>query len=543
MEQAEKEKNFAAEKNVALARTLVVYFNTLLFFFLDRKHTILWLGCTIIVIALTYSLYYLFFKPYKKYALLTTSVFSSVSDATLITLWLYATGSFYSPFYPLWYISILAIAFRFNWKATFLITVFYSLLYLVLLIITGGIADNEISIIIRIGYLFLISFLGSLITKETLIKTQEKVKMEDLAREAQESGEKLIKSQEMLREAQAIAHLGSWEWDVVSGKITWSDEVYKIFGIDRKDITYEEYLGFLHPDDRARAEKIIQQSYASLQPFSFDHRLIRPDGEVRILYSRGKAIKDEDTQAIKMLGTVLDITEIKNTKEELKLRDEFIGIASHELKTPLTSVKAYIQLLDRHVGHLDNKSKEFIWKANSHINRLNNLISDLLDVSKIQGGKLQYNITAFDFDEMIKEGVEGVQHTEPKHQIIVEGRANAIVEGDKNRIEQVLINFLTNAIKYSPEAKTVEVKVKREEDNITVAVTDYGIGISKRNLRKVFSKFYRVQDITHKFSGLGIGLFISSEIIKRHQGKIWVESTEGKGSTFYFSIKAKAPSD
>jgi signal transduction histidine kinase len=221
-------------------------------------------------------------------------------------------------------------------------------------------------------------------------------------------------------------------------------------------------------------------------------------------------------------------------KEEKK--DEFISIASHEMKTPLTTAKAYLQLTEQAIGTTNEPAYLYAKKASSSIDRLHGLISELLDVSKIQHGKLAYNISRFNFNEMLDSTIEGIQYASPKHTIIKKGKVKQEVTGDRNRLQQVLINLLSNAVKYSPDANEVLVYVEEQDDNIKVAVKDKGIGLSPNSLEKIFERYYRVEEHAVQFQGLGIGLFISYEIIRRHKGTLWVESEQGKGSTFYFTL-------
>jgi signal transduction histidine kinase len=164
------------------------------------------------------------------------------------------------------------------------------------------------------------------------------------------------------------------------------------------------------------------------------------------------------------------------------------------------------------------------------------LISELLDVSKIRLGKLNYTVTTFNFNEMIENTVENIQLTSQTHSIINTGKVYDEVTGDKDRLQQVIVNLLTNAIKYSPGAEKVFITAEQEADMIKVSVSDTGIGIAKQSLDKIFEKYHRVEEHAIHFQGLGIGLFISYEIIQRHYGKLWAESEPGKGSTFYFTI-------
>ncbi|MDB5023703.1 MAG: domain S-box protein [Mucilaginibacter sp.] len=226
--------------------------------------------------------------------------------------------------------------------------------------------------------------------------------------------------------------------------------------------------------------------------------------------------------------------------EEIKLlnakKDEFIGLASHELKTPVTSISGYLQIIEQSFTNED-RNKIFISKARSQVNKLAALISDLLDVSKIQTGKLPLTFSTFDLAGLLKEVTEIMQQINPLHQITLNSDAgNLTVEADYQRIEQVLINLISNAVKYSPDADRVIVNACKAGDKIRVSIQDFGIGIEPEQQERIFSRFYRVENLAAHMSGLGIGLYISQEIVKRHHGKLWVKSAAGKGSTFLFEI-------
>lgn len=228
-------------------------------------------------------------------------------------------------------------------------------------------------------------------------------------------------------------------------------------------------------------------------------------------------------------------------KELDRRKDEFISIASHELKTPITSIKVFAQIMQKiAVKKKDKESSHYLSRMERQIDRLTEIITDLLDVSRIQAGKLEFKKDYFDLNYLIEEVVENLQNTTSKHTIKVEGSIKQKVSGDRDRIGQVLINFLANAIKYSPDSDKIYVKVLAESNIVSVSVKDFGIGIVKGELNKIFERFYRVhKENGGAFPGLGMGLYIASEIIKRHNGKIWAESEEGKGSTFYFKIPFK----
>jgi len=243
----------------------------------------------------------------------------------------------------------------------------------------------------------------------------------------------------------------------------------------------------------------------------------------------------EDGKIVKWVGTFTDIEE---QKRALDKKDEFISMASHELKTPLTSIKAYVHLLHAALENepKSEQSKLFVERTQKQVDKLYNLITDLLDISRIDSGKLKFNKKWFNFDTLLHNTIETINQTYPAHTVHVQGDSNVEVFGDDMRLEQVLINYLSNAIKYSPDCKDVYVTTTVNEGKLQVAVKDFGIGIPIENQKKIFDKFYRAEDTSNRFQGLGIGLYICSEIISRHNGTFNVESEAGKGSTFYFTI-------
>lgn len=235
-------------------------------------------------------------------------------------------------------------------------------------------------------------------------------------------------------------------------------------------------------------------------------------------------------------GFVQIIRNITVERELDRQKDAFIGIASHELKTPITTLSAYTQILEKRLKD-DKKNLYFITNIKAQTDRLVSLIDDLLNVSRIDSGKLELNLKEFDLNTLIKKVVVDFQYTTDIHAITEDGILQNKVIGDETLIEQVIINLLTNAIKYSPKANKIALHLSAKQNQAIVAVQDFGIGIAKKDLPKVFQRFYRIRDIEKgRVSGFGLGLYISSEIIKKHGGKIWIESEQGKGSTFYFTL-------
>lgn len=235
----------------------------------------------------------------------------------------------------------------------------------------------------------------------------------------------------------------------------------------------------------------------------------------------------------------LELIKIKDLDAQ---KDNFLNIASHELKTPVTTIKIYAQLLERKLKKSGcDKYQEFFNKINEQISSINNLVSSLLDATKIRAGKMPFNFKYYDINQVLKDKTDIAHKTTRKHRIILHGRISKRVYGDKERIGQVINNLISNAIKYSPKGGEIKVITEELKNEIVIKIIDRGIGMDKDQLKKVFGRFFRAVDPeSSTIPGLGMGLYISSEIIKHHGGKIWVESEKGKGSTFFFTIPFKS---
>ena len=233
--------------------------------------------------------------------------------------------------------------------------------------------------------------------------------------------------------------------------------------------------------------------------------------------------------------------EIQKRRKLEKQKDEFLRIAGHELKTPVTSIKAYTQvLLFASQKRGETEPLQQLRKLDAQIDKLTHLIGDLFDATKIEAGKMVLNVDEFSFDTLVEEVVEEIQFTTTTHTIHIEGKTEQMVTADRERTSQVIINLITNAIKYSPNANKVNIQLYSEPTQVQFSITDFGIGIPASKKEKIFERFFRVSgDKPGSFPGLGLGLYISSEIVHRQGGKIWFESKKDKGTTFSFTLPIK----
>lgn len=495
----------------------------------------------------------------------------------------------------------------------------------------------------------------------------------------------LIASAEKLKEAQQIAQIGHWDWELSDGKLTWSENMYTIYGLSPADgISFAKFIDRLHPDDRENVQMNIENALQTKKFNDFFHRILTPDGEEKIMHARGELITDKKGNILRIVGTGQDVTKQKTVEKELmdinrnveernyfieqlvnssldliividkdlrlitinkkaqaiykafykedllgkkiteidppvkgtesyddiqqafagkviikdkikstlsdkyyehnyvplisakgevyavmiishditektkqmeelrKLyesdaqKNNFIAMASHELKTPITSIKGYVQLLLNAVEKEKEQHKPLppllvrssLLSVDKQISRLTRLISELLDLSKIETGTLELKKEKFSINELAIETVEDILYTNTNHDINLFHDFQSYVFGDKDRIGQVMINFLTNAIKYSPNSNKIDVTIRQAKNKqVAFSVRDYGIGIDKGEQEKIFERFYRAKGKEEQtYPGFGIGLFIAKEFVVKHGGQVLVESEKGNGSVFTFTL-------
>lgn len=311
--------------------------------------------------------------------------------------------------------------------------------------------------------------------------------------------------------------------------------------------TKEQELGYgwiegLHPDDYSRCAEVFDDAFSAREQYSLEYRFRREDGMYRWLSETGAPRYSAEGKFEGYIGTCVDIHEMKIHEQR---RDDFIKMASHELKTPVTSIKGYVQLLltmykDRHktnTSFSDHAIQSSLTIIDKQIVKLNRLMSELLDLSRIDSDRLELTMQDFSLNNLVVETVADVQQT-TRHEITIDSGTECKVYGDRDRIGQVMLNLLANAIKYSPKTNSIEVSVYQPAKNcVAVSVTDHGIGIEEQHHQKIFERFYRVEGKSEQtYPGFGIGLFIASEIIHRHNGAINVKSEKHKGSTFTFTL-------
>jgi signal transduction histidine kinase len=315
---------------------------------------------------------------------------------------------------------------------------------------------------------------------------------------------------------------------------------FEMFKVSKHE-TYNKYFYEIGngqwdiPPLKKLLSKILHHN-SNFSDYKVEHDFHGIGKKTMLLNARRIVLEGHKTELI--LLAIEDITERSLIDKQ---KDDFIGIVSHELKTPLTSAKAFVQILQMHNKKTkDQKNTELLNKVLVQLNRMDTFMASFLSAYTLQTGKIQLHKTHFNLDHLIQNIIETIHTTNKSHQIEFEDRNTKTVLADKERVAQVLTNLLTNAIRYSPHAHKVNVSFAVSPTDIRISIQDYGKGIPKEQQRIIFDRFYRVKiKEDESVNGLGLGLYIAHEIVMAHKGKMWVESTLGKGSTFYFTLPLK----
>jgi PAS domain S-box-containing protein len=369
--------------------------------------------------------------------------------------------------------------------------------------------------------------------------------------------ELLERTQARLADAQHVAHIGSWEWDVAANTLWWSPELFRIYGVQPEHFvaSYEGFLAMVHPEDRERAEATVRAALEARGPFALEHRIVRPDGVVRRLHGQGRVVTDDSGRPARMMGTGQDITERRRAEEERaqlereqlarreaeaanEAKDQFLALLSHELRTPVNAVMGWAQLLRQ--GTLDERARE---KAIGVIHRnaaiQARLVADLLDASRIRAGTMRIEVGTVDLSAVARDAVESVGPMALAKDVDILAKVEPLtLEGDTERLGQVLRNLLLNAIKFASSGGRVSLRCCADERDVVVTVEDDGPGISEAFLPHLFEQFRQADpSMTREHQGLGLGLAIVKQIVLLHHGEVGAANrAEGQGAIFTVRI-------
>ncbi|HEY5784118.1 MAG TPA: response regulator [Microlunatus sp.] len=370
--------------------------------------------------------------------------------------------------------------------------------------------------------------------------------------------DELRRREEQLAEAQRVAHLGSWEWNIGADQLQWSDELYRIFRLDRREFdgTFEGYLELVHPDDREMTAAIVSACLEGLPGFEFDQRIGGRSGQ-RVVWVRasGEVLRDDTGRPLLMRGTALNITAYKEAESELeaardtalaalRAKSAFLATMSHEIRTPMNGVIGLADLLIE--TDLDERQRQYVVGVQTAGEALLAIINDVLDFSKIEAGRMELEVIDLDVNQVLEEvaGLLARQAHAKGIELITRGclGLSTPLRGDPSRLRQVLLNLTANAVKFTDTGEVVlSAQLAATSDDavdLTFEVADTGIGISPAHRHHIFQPFSQVDaSTTRRFGGTGLGLAISRQLVETMGGDLTVESRLGSGSVFNFTIR------
>ncbi len=391
--------------------------------------------------------------------------------------------------------------------------------------------------------------------------TERKNAEEKLLKFSKELEHRVAQNAERLELAMEASKIGIWEWNIENGDLIWSPEMLRLYGMNpKKDIiTYEKFMAALHVDDRGKKQKLLMQAAETGRPYQVEHRCVWPDGSLHWILGKGKAFM-KDGKAYRMIGTAMNIDDRKNAeklksktvvlkaqRKELmelnKSKDDFISMASHQLRTPATGVKQYVgMLLNDYAGKPTPKQRTLLKKAYESNERQIKIVNDLLLVAKVDAGKVTLDKCRCDLTHLIRdvarEQSPDVKLRDQKIATNIPKKLPAVI--DAFYLRTVLENLLNNASKYSPAGTLIKVNARIKAKKILIDIIDQGIGISAKDQTKLYRKFTRIHnDKAEAVDGNGLGLYWSKKIIDLHNGNLSLSSKLNHGSTFTITLPSE----
>jgi PAS domain S-box-containing protein len=348
-------------------------------------------------------------------------------------------------------------------------------------------------------------------------------------------------SERRLREALRVGRMGWMDWDLVTNKIRWSPETFRLFGHEPGAITptVEGTINMFLPEETDYLAKRLKAVIHDNEPYDIVHRMVRRDGEVIHVHGLAEVERDSDGKALRMLGTVVDITERKRVEEELRAvdrrRSEFLGVLSHELRNPLAVIGSAVHCIDQ-AALEDEQVRRALAVIGRQTRHLSRLVDDLLDITRVRSGKIDLRRTTIDLAELVRTTVEDHRDQLAGHTVAVEisPDVRASTHGDPTRLAQILSNLLSNAAKFTPTGGAITISLAVVGGRAVIEVTDTGVGIDEESLRQLFVPFVQA-DRTFERSrqGLGLGLALTKTLVELHGGEVRAASAgPGQGATF-----------
>lgn len=379
--------------------------------------------------------------------------------------------------------------------------------------------------------------IGVLVTAQDVShKVSAKKLLQDTTRQLKDSNYALASSNEECLMAIETAKLGTWKLFAESRALSFSTRAAEIYGLAEEQVPLSSAIDLIREDYRKSVEQTLNQIKDAGEMFELEYpiRLLNSDQD-RWIRLTGRVMMDLQGHSTILKGTLMDIT---GQKMELIRKDEFMGMASHELKTPLTSLNGLLQLLSRRPElNADKTLAGMMSLALSQIRKMTRMINSFVNISRLEAGKFDLNLIDFDLGELVSEYLDEVRVSAPRHEFIQQGCQELKVRADRAKIGVLLNNLVANAVKFTPAGKSIKVSCFQKPGYTEVSVSDEGCGIAEKDRYKVFERFSQIENPHVKnSSGFGIGLFLCSEIIRAHRGKIWLEDSKGGGCDFHFCL-------
>jgi PAS domain S-box-containing protein len=375
----------------------------------------------------------------------------------------------------------------------------------------------------------------------------------DMLAELRHADEQMRSSEQRLVAAQEMTGVGSWEWDIDSGAVTWSEQLYRNFGVDPESFepSFDAYISLCHPDDRQFLLETVTRLLNECGTFEIEHRSISPsDGEVRIHHCTGRVIVDGG-RPVRMAGTTQDVTESRRAAQAVaealerekkmvvrlteldEAKTRFVSSVSHELRTPLTSILGYLQFLQEAASELASDHRDMLNVIDRNSHRLLSLIEDLLTQSRIESGTFKLACRPTTIARVVDNVLESMHPEAKQRRLTLESCVDpdvGLVVGDDEQLERLLLNLVSNALKFTPEGR-VDVSAHRAGDEVVLTVIDTGVGIPADEVPDLFRPFFRSSNADNIAPGTGLGLSIVKAIVDEHRGTISVSSRQGAGTT------------
>lgn len=529
---AAEAKALLAEANVAWIRFAVIVFNVATYWPFLHPQGAPPLALVVSVVALIYGTYVVVGRPYERFPVLATSAWTAVTDSLLITLWLHATGGFDSPYYLLWFLSLIAIAFRYDWRATAITSGVYVLAYAGIVTWNNQWPGHETDMLVRLSYVTLSGALAALLAHESRRVFDERFAMGQALQEA----DRLQAMAEATQEGLAIT---------VNGTIVEVNQaLVDLMGVARKELVGTDGLAFV--EDASRGAAAERSARPQADPIDLQVRTARGTRTFRVqsrpIQYRSEAafltsirdITDEEQARQAREEAMRAALEVDRLKELDRFKTDFVNMAAHELNTPLTPLQLELHTLKARLASTKDKTSLDLLERN--LQRLSGLVGDLLEVSRLESGRLELKVASFDLYATVRTVAETFAKAASQKglQVHVSGQPLPL-RGDVSRVEHVLYNLVSNAVKFTSKGD-IRIDCLREGDMNVVRVTDTGLGLTAKQIEELFRPFARVHRDASAAPGTGLGLYISKVIATRHGGSLHVES-DGPGQGAVFELR------